>query len=333
MKSIIIISITLLIFSMWVRSSSANNYSQQSEINAKLINEKIARLVRERKKEQYLLKIKQARKQRIIAQYKQKRALEQSLVFSSAENIKYKHNLDIFDDMKYNRIQERALSCELSATSDILSHLETRKISESSIINMVSKSQYNKLPSIENGKTIWWNPNAGYVWYIDEISPGVKARQSGMTWYGVLEKPIANIYDRFNYKNKIITSQNYNEAYNESNHLTELLKNLNAGNMVQLWWDYCTQPEFEDTKNTNSCSRFGKNRKLEWYYKENWELKLYTGLAGEHAFYLLGYKWGIHQPTHIIVWDTKTGKHTYPMVEWKRKWNAMENKSIIIYKK
>jgi hypothetical protein len=198
---------------------------------------------------------------------------------------------------------------------------------------MVSKSQYNQLPTIENWKTIWWNPNAGYVWYIDETSPGVKARQSGMTWYWVLEKPIANIYNRFNYKNKIITSQNYNEVYNENTHLTELLKNLNAWNMVQLWGDYCTNSEYEDTDKKNSCSRFWKNRKLEWYYKENWELKLYTGLAWEHAFYLLGYQWGVTNPTHIIVWDTQTGKHTYPIAEWMRKWNAMENKSIIIYKK
>jgi hypothetical protein len=28
-----------------------------------------------------------------------------------------------------------------------------------------------------------------------------------------------------------------------------------------------------------------------------------------------------------------TGKHTYPIKEWIRKWNKMENKSIIIYKK
>jgi hypothetical protein len=56
-----------------------------------------------------------------------------------------------------------------------------------------------------------------------------------MTGYGVLEKPIANIYDRFNYQNKIITKKNYNEAYNKNDHLTEILKNLNAGNMIQLW--------------------------------------------------------------------------------------------------
>jgi hypothetical protein len=136
-------------------SAASQKMTTQSEINAKLINEKIARLIRERKKEQYLLKLKQARKQRIIAQYKEKRALEKSLVFSSAENIEYKKDLDIFDSMKYNRIQERSLSCELSATSDILSHLEYRKISETSIINMVDKSHYNKLPTIENGKTIW----------------------------------------------------------------------------------------------------------------------------------------------------------------------------------
>jgi hypothetical protein len=103
--------------------------------------------------------------------------------------------------------------------------------------------------------------------------------------------------------------------------------------MIQLWWDYCTTPEFEDTQNINSCSKFDKNRKLEWYYKEWWKLKLYTGLAGEHAFYLLGYKWWVHKPSHITVWDTKTGKHTYPIQEWMRKWDAMDNKSIIIYEK
>lgn len=333
MKPIILFWIILLIFSTWIYSSFANEYSQKTEVNIKEINEKIARLVRERKKEQYLLKLKQARKQRIIDQYRNRQLLADTLVFNSAENIEYKSSMDISEDMKYNRIQERALSCELSATSDILSHFESRKISETSIINMVSKSQYNQLPTVEDGKTIWWNPNAWYVWYIDETSPGVKARQSWMTGYGVLEKPIANIYDRFNYQNKIITKQNYHESYTESDHLTEVLKNLNAGNMIQLWWDYCTTPEFEDTPNINSCSKFDKNRKLEWYYKEWWELKLYTGLAGEHAFYLLWYKWGVHKPSHIIVWDTKTGKHTYPLHEWMRKWNAMDNKSIIIYNK
>jgi hypothetical protein len=112
-------------------------------------------LVRERKREQYYLKLKQARKQRIIDQYRQRKSIEESLVFYSAQNIEYKSDMDIFSKMKYNRIQERALSCELSATSDILSHLEYRKISEISIINMVDKSHYNQVPTIENGKTIW----------------------------------------------------------------------------------------------------------------------------------------------------------------------------------
>jgi len=333
MKYISIILWTLLIFWTLIHSSYAAEISSEKALELKKINDFFIRLVEKRKLEQYQLKLQREKNERIIAEYKQKQLLEDQIIFNSAENIEYKFEMDIYENMTYNRLQEKALSCEMSATSDILSHLEDKKILESSIINMISKSHYNELPKVENWKTIWWNPNVGYVGNIHEVSPGVKATQSWMTWYWVLEKPIANIYDRFNYKNKIITSQNYNESYNESDHLTEILKNLNAGNMIQLWWDYCTNPEFEDTENINSCSKFGKNRKLEWYYKEDGELKLYTGLAGEHAFYLLGYKWWVQSPTDIIVWDTKTGKHTYPVEEWMRKWNAMENKSIIIYKK
>jgi hypothetical protein len=38
-------------------------------------------------------------------------------------------------------------------------------------------------------------------------------------------------------------------------------------------------------------------------------------------------------PTHIRVWDTDTGYHLYPVVEWMRKWEAMDYRSIIISKK
>ena len=336
MKKILIITIFISLCWSGIHFSLASDNKNENKKNPVIsLQENVEFLdaLREKRKKEISAKIKLIRKQRIIAQFNARQQIEQDLVFSSADNIEYKHDLDIFEEMKYNRIQEKSLSCELSATSDIISHLENRKISETSIINMVDKSMYNQLPIIENGKTIWGNPNAGYVGNIHEISEWVKATQTGMTGYWVLEKPIAKIFDTFNYKNKIITRESYNEVYSQVDHLTELLKNINAGNMIQLWWDYCTNPEFEDTENTNSCSRFGKDRKLEWYYKENWELKSYTGLAWEHAFYLLGYKWGVQNPTDIIVWDTQTWKHTFPISEWLRKWNAMDNKSIIIYKK
>ena len=74
---------------------------------------------------------------------------------SAAEKEFFPHNFDISDQMKYKRIQERALSCELSAASDILSFFENKEVSESYVISLVQKSYYNKLPEIVNNKRIW----------------------------------------------------------------------------------------------------------------------------------------------------------------------------------
>ena len=119
--------------------------------------------------------------------------------------------------------------------------------------------------------------------------------------------------------------------------------------MVQLWWDWCTNPIFEDwiidkteidAKKValwyswkNYCSTFKKERKLEWYYKD-WELyKKHIGLIWEHAFYLLWFEWKIDNPSKIIVWDTDTWYHKYDIKEWMRKWGRMDYRSIIISKK
>jgi len=57
--------------------------------------------------------------------------------------------------MRYKRIQERALSCELSAASDILAYFENKKVTEQYVIKLVKKSFYNKLPITVDDKTIW----------------------------------------------------------------------------------------------------------------------------------------------------------------------------------
>ncbi|MCP4524216.1 MAG: hypothetical protein GY828_08410 [Candidatus Gracilibacteria bacterium] len=257
-----------------------------------------------------------------------------SVEFKSAPVIEKKvQTFDISSKMTYKSIQEKSLSCELSATSDILSYFTNTKISEISVINKVDKSMYNKLPEIKNGVKIWGNPNAGYVGNIHTTANGVKATQTGMTGYGVLEKPIAKIFQKHNLNTKIITKNNYNLRYTQQDHLKEILTALEQGKMVQLWGDYCTDPRFEDTNKKNRCSRFAQSRELVWYYEENGKLIKHTGLAGEHAFYLLGYVGEKEKPTDIIVWDTNTGKHTYPLSEWMRKWNKMQNRSIIISSK
>jgi hypothetical protein len=54
-------------------------------------------------------------------------------------------------------------------------------------------------------------------------------------------------------------------------------------------------------------------------------------LSGEHAFILLGYIWPRIRPTHIIVWDTDTGRHIYPMDEWMRKWWLLDYRALEIH--
>ncbi len=55
-----------------------------------------------------------------------------------------------------------------------------------------------------------------------------------------------------------------------------------------------------------------------------------VGLSGEHAFVLLGYIGSPSRPSHLIVWDTYTGRHIYPISEWMRKWSLIQYRSLII---
>lgn len=55
-------------------------------------------------------------------------------------------------------------------------------------------------------------------------------------------------------------------------------------------------------------------------------------LSWDHSYIILGYIGTIEEPSHIKVFDTSTGIHTYPVHEWMRKWNARENRSLIVSK-
>jgi len=313
------------------------------ENKKKLIKNKIIKIIYKKRIERLSnLKLENRRKliRKKIIRYnlrkreERKKLEEKNIILASAsENPVFLDNLYIGDRLKYKSKQKRSLSCELSATSDILSFFENKKITENFVIDLVRKSYYNTLPILFKNKRIWWNPNEWYVWYIDKLPNWKKARQYNMSWYWVLEKPIEKVFNKFNYRTKIITSFNYNSNYNQKNHITEILKSINKWNMVQLWWDYCTNPIYEDTNNKNKCKYLNSERKLEWYYKSKWKLIKYKWLSWEHAFYLLWYKWWVYNPSHIIVWDTITGKHIYNIKEWFRKWNKMQNRSIIIYNK
>ncbi|MDQ7010123.1 MAG: C39 family peptidase [Candidatus Gracilibacteria bacterium] len=238
--------------------------------------------------------------------------------------------------IKNKTIQKRALSCEISAASDILSYLKGEKISEDILLNKLEKSEYNTLPKYKNENLSWGNPEEGFVGYIDKLPDGKTARQRKMTGYGVLEKPIEKIFNSYGFKTQVINKYDYTDTFNEKDHLELLLQEFKKGNMIQLWGDICTNPEFYSGKE-HECYYAGKpswndDRIISWEYKDkNGNVIKYNGLNGEHAFYILGYKGTVNNPTDIIVWDTFTGEHTYPTSEWMRKWKKMQYRSIIIY--
>lgn len=254
---------------------------------------------------------------------------------------KYSEKVDISDSFPYKRLQKYSLSCEIRASADIISAIKWKKIEEDELLENLEKTNFFDKKAIKfKWEYLWWNPNYGFVWAINN------AKQSEMTWYWVLETPISVLYKKYNISNKIITKKNYNFYYSQNQHLIELFIELNKWNFVQLWWDYTTNPEEDDwikekvNQNNvdswlnwkNYSKNWNKNRLIAWNYMENWELFKHIWLNWEHAFYLLWYEWEIDNPKKIIVWDTLTWKHTYNAKEWLRKWNIMDNRSIIVYK-
>jgi len=333
-----IIKITFLFIIIFAILNSTYLYAKKTENSwlgmtteeKKILIKNKIRLIIERKK----LEEKERKKEEKIRKIKEKiKEISMLRKIELKSALEFPVNLDVSSNLKHKRIQERSLSCELSATSDIVAYFINRKVTESYIIKQVDKSFYNKALQIVDNKKIWWNPNLWYVWYIDKLPDWSDAKQYNATWYWVLEKPIAKIYKKLGFKIKVLTNKDYKNNYNKKWHLSELLKSLSKWSMVQLWWDYCTTPKYEDTDNRNTCKKLTSSRKLEWYYEENWKLIKHTWLVWEHAFYLLWYSWWVENPTHIIVWDTKTGKHKFPIKEWYRKWDKMQNRSIIIYGK
>lgn len=258
------------------------------------------------------------------------------------------NNFDISKKIAFKRIQSRPLSCEASAAADIISYFTNKNISEYEIYDIMKKD-FDKTPLKKWEKLIWGNPNNGFVWNIWYYwkKKDIKPTQSWYTWYGVYEKPVKEVYDNFFIKTSIINDENHTNIFGPNEHLKLILQELSKWNMVQLWWDWCTNKEYEDgiidsdnynqeyADNNipwkNECYNMKKNRILTWYYNDNWVFKKHQWLAWEHSFYLLWYEWNINNPKKIIIWDTFTWYHKYETKEWMRKWNLMNYRTIIAY--
>lgn len=354
----IILFVTILISTSIPAYASYNkvlilNYTKLDEksidsLQIETVNTDIAKIENDTKNKKYYLKIIDTFNENNISinvKYKNK-----IYVHNYRYIPVYPKNYNKSDKIIIKRLQKKPLSCELSVTSDILTHLKWTNITENDVLNNINKTYLNRLPYNYEDKIFWWNPNEWFVGYIDYYGEkkDIKPTQRGMTGYWVYEKPIALVFEKYWFKYEIINNENHNESFTYKEHLTYLLKNLVKWNMIQLWWDWCTRDEYEDwtidkkdindekIKNKisakNYCASTMDDRKLEWYYIENYKFVKHTGLIWEHAFYLLWYEWGVDDPSKIIVWDSDTWYHKYETEEWLRKWELMNYRSLVIFK-
>lgn len=268
---------------------------------------------------------------------KNKKKLNKQIVME-AQSIRSKKVPSIegkpFDTTKeYSKlsIQERPLSCEISATSDVVSTILQDTVTEDMLVPLLPKQHYGLA---RDPYGIWGNPESGFV-------GDIYGSQRKITGFGVYEGPISEIYSHYGISTVLPT-----ETANVKKRLTEILEALQSGKRVQLWGDWCTDPAAEDGTSadvtmgeiraldisaTNVCSSWNKDRTIEWSYLgpnlEKIEVKAWNG---EHAFVLLGFYGTAEAPTNIIVWDTYTGRHVYPTSEWLRKWSKVDNRALII---
>ena len=242
----------------------------------------------------------------------------------------YIPSLDITDRYK-SYIQKFSLSCEISAVHMILESLDIIR-SEISIYDEILHFP----GSLSWG--IWGDPDREFVWYIT-------GSQRGATGYGIYAPPLARYVEGLWLSTEILSKEQHTKKLGPHEELIYLLDQIHNTSHVILWGDWCTNEEYEDgivSKITwywvekwipfsakNPCSRPSDERIMTW--KTNGE-KIISGLAGEHTFLLLGYIWPHDFPTHIIVWDTYTGRHIFPYNEWMRKWQLMDYRALRIWR-
>ena len=226
-------------------------------------------------------------------------------------------------------IQKYSLSCEIAAVKMVMQSLGTKKTEEA----IIKKIPVFSWP-MTNG--VWWDPDQEFVGYIT-------GTQGWKTGFGIYEFPLLRYV-----KNEGFTvSRNNNiidPVMDPKKELTKLLEGIKNGSRVILWWDWCTDREYEDgilpkwgrhilnyfpLSGKNICTRTSQARMMRWVTPAGKEI---IWLSWEHTFLLLGYMWDVENPTHIIVWDTYTGRHIFPTDEWMRKWKLLNYRYLSISK-
>ncbi len=227
-------------------------------------------------------------------------------------------------------IQKYPLSCEIASVRMILESLGKRK-SEESIYRAIPRS-----PWVLSG-WIWWDPDKEFVWSLTWT-------QWGRTGYGIYEKPLSDYIEKQWFNTEIINQDSKHPWMTPHKQLVYLLDKVKHWSHVILWWDWCTTPADEDgilqsgwrwtlhyfpLAAKNICVRSSEERKFSWKTTDN---KKIEGLSGEHTFVLLWYIGAETWISHVIVWDTYTGRHIFSYDEWMRKWELMNYRSLRVEK-
>ena len=224
--------------------------------------------------------------------------------------------------------QKYKLSCETAALSMILLSLGVMKSEDA----LIARLPFFPSPNIE---WIWWDPDKEFV-------GSITGSQMGRTGYWVYAQPLIDMIDGDFYTESFaLTWWLLTDEKIAKDTLIDLFSKMKSGARVMLWWDWCTDPGSEDgvfiQKNKfmrffpiswkNECKRSEEVRTYVWKTPEG---KIISGISWEHAFVLLGYIGKQENITHIIVWDTDTGRHIYPIYEWMRKWKLLQYRALLI---
>lgn len=241
-----------------------------------------------------------------------------------------KPTTDISKEYKLT-LQKYKLSCEIAALRMLIGREMWRYPSEEDIIEHIPHYTW----TLE--WWYWWDPEREFV-------GSYTGSQRWLTGYGVYEKPLRDYAERYPLTTSLSNSTTDPDSLPRER-LSRVISLLDSGSSVMLWWDWCTSSDDEDgivekidsyiirsfsIAARNTCDRSSDDRIMRWRLSTGESI---TWLSWEHAFVLLGYIGPSEKPTHIIVWDTDTGKHVYRTSEWIRKWSLMDYRMLAIDRK
>ncbi|MBP9812791.1 hypothetical protein KBC86_05385 [Candidatus Gracilibacteria bacterium] len=241
----------------------------------------------------------------------------------------YKPTLDVSGRYKLY-LQKYLLSCEIAALRIIVEAVSGKFLTEEIIISEIPHFR----EAYKDG--VWGDPEMEFV----GSYTGSQAKRTG---YGIYGMPLSRFLDRKGYDNEYRNTLMSSGATGEDE-LEYALDSLEKGNHILFWADWCTTPEFDDgivdkidmyivrhfgISSRNECERTASQRAFSWKTPTN---EIVNAISGEHAFLLLGYVGKKENPSHIIVWDTDTGKHYYPILEWMRKWSLLDYRMLVVKK-